>query len=147
VTLLPSWAVWTLSFGSPALTATVAVVGQLLSRRGARELEARSKRGEVMRTLRWAAELAVSHDVRRARLGNRELKALQNSKLLDPVEVDFIIAALDAALEEPVLAIEQAHGEVEVVATTSLSATGEVLLPSESEGESETSAERAEADG
>jgi hypothetical protein len=92
------------------------------------------RREEVMRSLRWAAELAVSDDVRKARLGNRELRALQNSRLLSPAEEDFIYAALDAALDVPVHAIEQAEGDVEIVATTDVSATGEVLLPSEDEG-------------
>lgn len=135
VTSLPTWAVWVLSFGSPTLTAAVALVGQRISRRGTQDLESRSKREEVMRSLRWAAELAVSDDVRKARLGNRELRALQNSRLLSPAEEDFIYAALDAALDVPVHAIEQAEGDVEVVATTDDSATGEVLLPSEDEHE------------
>jgi hypothetical protein len=134
VTTLPTWAVWVLSFGSPILTAAVALVGQRISRRGTQELESRSKREEVMRSLRWAAELAVSDDVRQARLGNRELRALQNSRLLSPAEEDFIYAALDAALDVPVHAIEQAEGDVEVVATTDVSATDKVLLPSEDEG-------------
>ena len=133
MTTLPTWAVWLLSFGSPTLTAVVAIVGQHISRRGARELETRSKREEVLRNLRWAAELAVSDDVRKARLGIQELKALQNSKMLSPAEVDFIYAALAAALDQPRQAIEQAGGEVEVVATTSLSATGNVPVPSEDE--------------
>jgi hypothetical protein len=94
-----------------------------------------------MRSLRWAAELAVSDDVRKARLGNRELRALQNSRLLSPAEVDFIYAALDAALDVPVHEIEQAQGDVEVVATTDDSATSEALLPSEDQGR------REEADG
>jgi len=141
VTSLPTWAVWVLSFGSPILTAAVALVGQRISRRGTRELESRSRREEVMRSLRWAAELAVSDDVRKARLGNRELRALQNSRLLSPAEVDFIYAALDAALDVPVHAIEQAEGDIEVVATTDVSATGEALLPSEDQRK------REEADG
>ena len=141
MTSLPTWAVWVLSFGSPILTAAVALVGQRISRRGTRELESRSRREEVMRSLRWAAELAVSDDVRKARLGNRELRALQNSRLLSPAEVDFIYAALDAALDVPVHAIEQAEGDIEVVATTDVSATGEGLLPSEDQGK------REEADG
>ena len=94
-----------------------------------------------MRSLRWAAELAVSDDVRKARLGNRELRALQNSRLLSPAEVDFIYAALDAALDVPVHAIEQAEGDIEVVATTDVSAAGEGLLPSEDQRK------REEADG
>jgi hypothetical protein len=137
VTSLPTWAVWVLSFGSPVLTAAVAVIAQVVSRRSAEELETRSKREEVMRNLRWAAELAVSDDVRKARLGNRELGALQRSRMLDADEVDFIYAALDAALDVPVHAIEQAGGDVEVVATTGLTGSGDVLVPSEDEGEQE----------
>ena len=90
-----------------------------------------------MRSLRWAAELAVSDDVRKARLGNRELRALQNSRLLSPAEVGFIYAALDASLDVPVHAIEQAEGDVEIVATTDDGGTGEVLLPSEDEDKRE----------
>lgn len=137
MTTLPTWAVWVLSFGSPTLTAAVALVGQRISRRGTQELESRSKREEVMRSLRWAAELAVCDDVRKARLGNRELRALQSSRLLSPAEVGFIHAALDAALDVPVHAIEQAEGDVEIVATTDDGGTGEVLLPSEDEDKRE----------
>ncbi len=90
-----------------------------------------------MRSLRWAAELAVCDDVRKARLGNRELRALQSSRLLSPAEVGFIHAALDAALDVPVHAIEQAEGDVEIVATTDDGGTGEVLLPSEDEDKRE----------
>ena len=90
-----------------------------------------------MRSLRWAAELAVSDDVRQARLGNRELRALQNSRMLSAAEEGFIYAALDAALDVPVHAIEQAEGDVEIVATTDDGGTGEVLLPSEDEDKRE----------
>ncbi len=87
-----------------------------------------------MRTLRWAAELAVSDEVHKARLGNQELKALLGSNMLNAADRDFIFAALDAALEEPVQAIELSGDDVEVVAaTTDLSDDGEVLIPSEEE--------------
>jgi hypothetical protein len=137
VTSLPTWAVWLLSFGSPALTAVVAYAGVRITHRGNRELEVRSRREEVMRNLRWAAELAVEHDVRKARLGNRELQALLSSNLLAPAEVDFVYAALDAALDVPVQAIEQAGDDVEVIATASLSDSGDVLVPSEEEDREE----------
>jgi hypothetical protein len=137
VTSLPVWAVGLLAVGSPVATAAIALRGQAINRRDSQESEVESKRQEVMTTLRWAAELAVSDDVRKARLGNQELRALQNSKLLGATEVDFIIAALDAALEVPVREIEQAEGEVEIVATTGLSAIGEVFVSSEDEGEQE----------
>jgi hypothetical protein len=133
VTSLPGWAVWGVAIGSPAVTAIVTIVGQRVIRRGDRELESRSRREEVMRMLRWAAELAVSDEVHKARLGNQELKALLGSNMLNSADRDFIFAALDAALEEPVQAIEQAGDDVEVIATTSLTDAAELPLPSDEE--------------
>ena len=132
---LPLWAVGVIAAGSPVLTAVLTVRGQALSRRSSAEQENESRRAEVMTMLRWAAELAASDDVRKARLGIQELKTLRDSSILGPAEVEFIIAALDAALEVPVLAIEQAGEDVEVVATTDVSAAGEVSVPSEEEQE------------
>jgi hypothetical protein len=137
VTTLPTWAVYLLAFGTPVLAFVGGLVGQLITRRGAVELEQRSKREEVMRNLRWAAELAASDDVNKARLGNRELRALENSEMLTASEVEFIYAAYDAALDVPVHEFENASGEVEIVATTGLSVTGEDLVPSEEEAEQE----------
>jgi hypothetical protein len=140
MTSLPTWAVWVLSFGSPLLAATAAFVGQVAVRRGTKELEVRSKREEVMRNLRWAAELAVSADVRKARLGNRELNALQSSRLLSPSEIDFIYAALAAALDGPRQEIEQAGNDVEIIVRPSFSETSSVLGPSEGAAEKEEKA-------
>jgi hypothetical protein len=140
VTSLPVWAVVLLAFGSPLLTAVIALRGQQLNRWGTEEHEVESKRQEVMVMLRWAAELAVSDDVAKARLGNQELKALQRSKLLGATEVDFIFAALDASLEGPVQAIEQAGDDVEIVAVTSLGDNDEVFVPSEQESRPEEGA-------
>ena len=102
MTSLPTWAVWTLAFGSPALAFVGVLIGEVITRRGARELEIRSKREEVMRILRWAAELAVSDDQAHARLGVAQLGALLQSELLDEEEKDFVQAALTAVrnLEE-----------------------------------------------
>lgn len=137
MTSLPTWAVWLVSLGSPAATAVIAVVGQYLSRRATRELETRSKREEVMRNLRWAAELAVSEDIGKARLGIEQLQALRDSQILSPAEEGFIDAALRAAIAVPRQAIEQARGEVKVIATTEVSETGEALVPSEEDEQKE----------
>jgi hypothetical protein len=88
-----------------------------------------------MRNLRWAAELAVSDDVSKARLGMQQLQALRESKLLTSSEEGFIDAALRAAIEAPRQAIVQSGDDVEVVATTSLSPASEVLVSSEDEDE------------
>ena len=76
-----------------------------LSRRAARDLEMRSKREEVIRTLRWAAELAVSADAAEARLGVEEIRALLDSRMLTASELGFADAALRTVIEVPRQAI------------------------------------------
>jgi hypothetical protein len=124
VTSLPTWAIWVLSFGSPLLAFLGVLIGQMITRRGAKELEFRSKREEVMRILRWAAELSVSDDQAHVRLGVAELGALLQSELLDEEEKDFVQAALTAVVRVPVEQIELlgVEGEdVQVVAEPDLS--------------------------
>jgi hypothetical protein len=134
VTSLPTWAVFTLGFGSPVLAAGITVLGYYLGYRAAGDLEARSRREEVMRNLRWAAELAVSNDAAKARLGVRELEALRDSKMLTPIEQGFIYAALKVTVEIPRQAIAESAGDVDVVLEASANAAGETLVFSE-EGE------------
>jgi hypothetical protein len=122
VTSLPTWAVWTLAFGTPVLAFVGVVIGQVITRRGATELEIRLKREEVMRVLRWAAELAVSDDEAHARLGVAQLGVLLSSELLDEEEKDFVQAALEAVVRVPVQQIEQLGEDVQVVAESDLSA-------------------------
>jgi hypothetical protein len=134
VTTLPTWAVWVLSFGSPALAFVGVVLGQAVSRRGDRELEFRSKREEVMRILRWAAELAVSDDQAHSRLGVAELGALLQSELLDDEEKDFVQAALTAVVRVPVEQIEQIEqrGEdVKVITESDLPTEPMAAVPSQ----------------
>jgi hypothetical protein len=129
VSSLPLWTVGVIAVGSPVLTALLTVRGQALSRHKAVEQQDESRRQEVMIMLRWAAELAASDDVRKARLGIQELKTLQESSLLGSAEVEFIIAALDVVLEVPVLAIEQAGDDVEVVAMAGPDVSAEEEAP------------------
>jgi hypothetical protein len=131
VTSLPTWAVWTLSFGSPTLTAVIAFLGYYFGHRAARDLEARSKREEVMRNLRWAAELAASNDAAQARLGIQELKALRDSKMLSPIDQGFVYAALDATIEIPRQAIAQSAKDAEVIVNASANVAGETIVSSE----------------
>jgi hypothetical protein len=130
VTTLPTWAVWVLSFGSPLLAFVGVVIGPAVTRRGARELELRSKREEVMRILRWAAELAVSDDQAHSRLGVAELGALLQSELLDEEEKDFVQAALTAVVRVPVEQIEQLGNDVRVVAEPDLPPRPPADIPS-----------------
>jgi hypothetical protein len=131
---LPTWAVWVLSFGSPALAFAGVMLGQAVTRRGATELEFRSKREEVMRILRWAAELAVSDDQAHSRLGVAELGALLQSELLDEEEKDFVQAALTAVVRVPVEQIEQIEqlGEdVKVITESEVPTEPMAAVPSE----------------
>lgn len=75
VTALPTWAIFTISFGSPILAFLGAFLGHMLTRQSARELEERSRREETMRTLRWAADLAVKGDPASAAVGMKTLEA------------------------------------------------------------------------
>jgi hypothetical protein len=132
--------VWVLSFGSPLLAFVGVVIGQMITRRGARELEFRSKREEVMRILRWAAELSVSDEQAHARLGVAELGALLQSELLDEEEKDFVQAALTAVVRIPVEQIELLGDEgedVQVVAGPGLSADAVGDVPSRRRAEDE----------
>jgi hypothetical protein len=131
MTSLPTWAVWVLSFGSPLLAFAGVILGQSVTRRGDKELEFRSKREEVMRILRWAAELAVSDDQAHSRLGVAELGALMHSELLDEEEKDFVQAALTAVVRVPVEQIEQLGDDVKVIAESELPTVPMAAVPLE----------------
>jgi hypothetical protein len=137
MTSLPTWAVWVLSFGAPVLAFVGVVFGEAITRRGNRELEFRSKREEVMRILRWAAELAVSDDQAHSRLGVAELGALLQSELLDEEEKDFVQAALTAVVRVPVEQIEQFGEDVKVVTESDLPTEPMAAVPSEVGAEAE----------
>lgn len=94
VTELPLWALYVVTFGTPLSALAGVLVAQWLTRRTAREADVRSRREELMRNLRWAAELAVEQDTWRSRIGVGQLVALSESDLLDPGGQTFVDAAL-----------------------------------------------------
>ena len=118
---LPLWAIFAVSFGSPALAFLGVLLAQWTGRQGARELELRSRREETMRTLRWAAELAVSGDEGRSDLGVCQLVALAESRLLDEAQLLFVSAALLSVLDDAVEEVESASDAVEVVRSSASS--------------------------
>lgn len=118
MTTIPTWAAYVVSVGTPVVTFLGVLVAQLITRRGAEELETRSNREETMRNLRWAAELSVSPDPAKSQLGFSQLRALADSEMLDPAQQLFIDAALAAVVSEPVDEIDEAtlaHEPVAVV--------------------------------
>jgi hypothetical protein len=100
VVSLPVWALISVALGSPILSFLGVLLAQFITRKSAAELEARSKREETMRNLRWAAELAVNLDERMADLGVAQLRALLGSQLLDDSEKIFVEAALGAVYDD-----------------------------------------------
>jgi hypothetical protein len=84
---------------TPVLAFGGAVAGQLISRKGARELEVRWRREETMRLLRWAAQLAVDDDTARSAVGVAALTALGVSELLHRADEVVVSAVLDAVLD------------------------------------------------
>jgi hypothetical protein len=96
---LPTWAVYVASFGAPVGAFLGVLFAQWVLRKGAKELEHRSKREEVLRNMRWAAELAVSEDPSKADMGVAQLLALSDSDLTDSVVQAFVDAALDVVAD------------------------------------------------
>jgi hypothetical protein len=129
---LPTWAIYAVSFGTPVLTFIGVLIAQWIGRRAAKELETRSKREETLRVLRWAAELAVSDDDGKAKLGVSQLNALGDSDLLDDAQQLFVDAALEAVVDEPADEIEEAGEDAEVIR---LPGPGAPPLPSDEDEE------------
>jgi DNA gyrase/topoisomerase IV subunit B len=139
-TELPTWAVYAISFGTPGTAFAGILLGQVLTRRNAKELEKRSRREQVMKTLQWAAEMSISQDQAKSRLGLSQLRALSASNLNDQDVQAFVDAALDAVVEDVVEEIEEAEETEEpvavvriasVTASTAGTLKGEPSLPSE----------------
>jgi hypothetical protein len=97
----------TLTLLTPLLAFAGALLGVVLNRRGAHELERRSVREETMRNVRWAAELAIAGDEARARLGVAQLRALALMEPLEAYETDLVKAAL-ATMEPPIDEVQEA---------------------------------------
>jgi hypothetical protein len=126
--------VYLVAFATPVLAFVGGVFGQLVSRRGAVELERRSRREEVMRVLRWAAELAVSPDEAKVQLGVAQLRSLLGSKIIGEDEKDFVASALGdriGPLRDQIRQMEQRGEEVRVIEDPGLPVEDGVDLPSE----------------
>jgi len=115
MTTMPTWAVYLISFGTPLSAFIGTVLGQVLTRQAARELDQRAKHAEAMRMLRWAAEQATSDDERAARVGAELLGTMADSDLLEADDQIFVDAALAAVVEEPVDLYYDSGGTVEIL--------------------------------
>jgi hypothetical protein len=90
----------------PAIGYFVALIQGWLTRKGAIEADNRGRREEFMRQLRWAAELAVSDDRRKAQMGVGQLRALADAPLLSEAEKSLVDEALESAIHPAVVQIE-----------------------------------------
>jgi hypothetical protein len=101
-----------------------------------------------MRQLRWASELAISDDPRKAQLGIDQLDALLDSPLLDEDDKLFIDATLRNAIRGPQAEIEAAEmtGEDIRVVQVDLEAIEAPALPLEDDNESAAEDDNGEED-
>jgi hypothetical protein len=98
------------------------------SRSNAEQLEARSRREEVMRSLRWAAEMAVSSDAREAVMGVRQLGALGRSPLLDSFGQLLVDEALATVIKASADSVQAAGESAQVVEHVVEASHGDVAL-------------------
>lgn len=89
---------WPLLVLAPVLVLAGGLVGSYITRRNAVDQAERAKREEVGRTIRWAAEQAVSNDERVRQLGVDALLAYADSELLDDEDRRFLESVTDSVL-------------------------------------------------
>lgn len=124
-TVIPTWLAIIVTIGTPVLTFVGVWLANRVSRQGDEESETRSRREETMRNLRWAAELALDDDPKRALLGFKELEALETADMLDDEQKVFVTAALSAVVAGPESTIDElSENGQEVIVEMSGSATG-----------------------
>jgi len=87
---------------TPVLSFAGSWLGGWLNRRSARELDRWRRREETMRLLRWASEMAVDSDERRALVGMSAMAALTTSEMLQPEDLSMVGLVADAVLERRV---------------------------------------------
>ena len=92
VNVVADWIVVLVAVATPVLAFSGAFIGHVMSRRTAVENDLWRRREERLRTMRWAAEQAVSSDQATAVLGVATLEALRFSELLQPVDIALVDA-------------------------------------------------------
>lgn len=104
----------------PLVAALIALVGVLVAQgvilhQGVRA-ERRWRREQSLEMLRWAAELSVDADPKRAELGVAALRSLEDSPLLDDQDQLILTATFGAAVQgdDDVVVAAYAEDEPEV---------------------------------
>ncbi len=88
------------------------LIGHYIARRGARELDQRAKREELLRMVRWSAE-HITRGPEQARVAVAMLGAAGASTLLQEGDQAFIDAIVDTLLDDPVEAYHAIEDEAQ----------------------------------
>lgn len=92
---MSAWGGVALAVGTSLLAFVGALIGVLVARRGARDLDVRWRREETMRLLRWACELSADRQSGRRDIGVATLVELERSTLLQIEDQPLVTAVLD----------------------------------------------------
>ena len=106
---------WLLALAVPISAFIGVVITVIVTRKNAKDALRKADHEEQMRSLRWAAELAVSEVDAQARLGVLQLEKLGTDPAIDERDQELIDAALEAAQYDDILALESAAPDAEVV--------------------------------
>ncbi len=106
---------WLLALAVPIGALIGVGITVAVTRKNANDALRTAEHEERMRSLRWAAELAVSEVDAQARLGIMELEKLGTDPAIGPREQELIDGALEAAQYEDLLALANAAPDAEVV--------------------------------
>ncbi len=99
---VPTWFTVAIAITSPLLLLLGVLIGHRVTRVGTKELDDRARREELLRSVRWAAEQAISANPRAGVLGIATLRAMSKLPLLQtPADQAFIDAVADAVVAEP----------------------------------------------
>lgn len=106
---------WLLALAVPIGALIGVGITVVVTRKNANDALRTAEHEERMRSLRWAAELAVSEVDAQARLGVMELEKLGTDPAISPREQELIDGALEAAQYEDLLVLANAAPDAEVV--------------------------------
>lgn len=109
-TSVPVWFTIAVGVAGPLLVLLGVVIGHYIARRGARELDQRARREELLRMVRWSAE-HVTKGAQQARVALAMLEAAGASSLLQDGDQRFIDAIVDTVLDTPVEAYHTLEDE------------------------------------
>jgi len=101
---VPVWFTIAVGIAAPLLVLLGVLVGEFLTRKGARELDFRAKREEALRNVRWAAEMAFDKTGAAAVMGVAVLGTAKGDPVLQTHSDKALIKAILDSIVEPAAA-------------------------------------------